>query len=616
MSRRFRMQTLLVAFLTAAVLSLSACGSASPIAQQSKSTQNGGVATMALPPGLYPNQIFPLASIADVSNASYVSIQDFYYLMWRPLYWFGNNGSPGINYKLSLANPPKYSNGGRTVTITMKHTVWSDGHPLTSRDVEFYMDMFAAERTDYFNYVPGYIPDNLVSSSYPSSKPYQFSLTFNKAYSPTWLLYNQLSEIMAFPQHAWDKTSSASAIGNQDKTKSGAQAVWKYLNAQSVDVASYASNPLWKTVDGPWVLSTYLASTGYSAFTPNDRYFAGKPHLSKFVEEPFTSDTAEYDAVLAGTVDYGYVPPEDAKSASATLKARGYSLHSWVQWGIDWFPLDYANPTVGPIFKQLYFRQALQHVVNQPQYVTKLLDGYAYPTYGPVPLRPQSPDVSSYERSNPYPYSLAQARSLLTAHGWQLNPGKVMQCVDPGTGPSQCGANIAKSETLAFTMLYASGSSALALEMSTLQSSAAQVGIRITLDSSTGGGVIGTIFGCNPSKPSTCSWEMGDASVNGFAWTYSPDYYPTGESLFAPGSVANEGHYNDSKATALIHTTNVTPGTGVLHTYENYLAKQLPVIWLPTGYYQISAIKDQLKGTLPQDPNVQIYPEQWSLGGS
>jgi hypothetical protein len=40
------------------------------------------------------------------------------------------------------------------------------------------------------------------------------------------------------------------------------------------------------------------------------------------------------------------------------------------------------------------------------------------------------------------------------------------------------------------------------------------------------------------------------------------------------------------------------------------------VIWLPTGYYQISAIKDQLKGTLPQDPNVQIYPEQWSLGGS
>src|ERR1039458_1817069 len=112
MSRRFRMQTLLVAFLTAAVLSLSPWGSASPNAQQSKWTQNGGVGPMALPPGLYPNQIFPLASIADVSNASYVSIQDFYYLMWRPLYWFGNNGSPGIDRKLSLANPPKDSHGG------------------------------------------------------------------------------------------------------------------------------------------------------------------------------------------------------------------------------------------------------------------------------------------------------------------------------------------------------------------------------------------------------------------------------------------------------------------------------------------------------------------------
>lgn len=603
----------LATFAALVVLGGGVAGCASSPASSSATPATGGTATMALPPGLYPNQIFPLASISDVSNASYVSIQDFYYLMWRPLYWFGINGSPGINYKLSLAGPPTYSNGGRTVTITLKHIRWSNGKPLTSRDVEFYLNLFEAERTNYFNYVPGYIPDNLTGQSFPRSTPYTFSLTFNKAYSHTWLLYNQLSELMAFPQAAWDRTSSSSPIGNYDLTTSGAKSVWSFLNRASIDVNTYATNPLWKVVDGPWILSRYVPGTGYSAFVPNHSYFAGPAHLAHFIELPFTSDTAEYDAVLSGTVDYGYVPPADAKTNAGRLHALGYKLVPWVQWGIDWFPLNFANPAVGAIFKQLYFRQALQHLINQPQYISTAYHGYAYPTYGPIPLKPASPLVDRTELHNPYPYSLTDATHLLEANGWTLNSSGVMACSRPGTGTGQCGTGISRGEPLSFTLLYAAGSTSLTIEMEILQSTARKAGIELNLQNQVGGQVIGTIFGCNPSRPSTCSWEMGDASVNGFAWTYSPDYYPTGESLFAPGSVANEGHYQSAEATRLIDATNLHSGTGVLYQYENYIAKNLPVIWLPTGYYQVSAIKSNLGGTLPQDPNVQIYPEDWFL---
>ncbi len=599
------------AFAGAVLLSALVAGCASANQATSSTPRAGGTATMALPPGLYPDQIFPLASIADVSNASYVSIQDFYYLLWRPLYWFGSNGSPGINYKLSLANPPTYSNSGRTVTITLKHIRWSNGKPLTSRDVEFYLNLFEAERTNYFNYVPGYIPDNLTGQSFPSSTPYTFSLSFNKAYSPTWLLYNQLSELLAFPQAAWDRTSSSSPTGNYDLTTTGAKAVWSYLNSASVDVNTYASNPLWKVVDGPWILARYVPGTGYSAFVPNRSYFAGSPHLARFIELPFTSDTAEYNAVLSGSVDYGYVPPSDARPDAGRLRALGYKLVPWVQWGIDWFPLNYANPGVGAIFKQLYFRQALQHLIDQPQYITTAYDGYAYPTYGPVPLKPSSPDLAGTELHNPYPYSIAAAKDLLAAHGWALNNSGVLACARPGGGSDECGAGVASGQQLSFSMLYAAGSTTLSTEMAILQSTAHQAGISISLQSEVGGEVIGTIFGCNPAQPSTCSWQMGDASVNGFAWTYSPDYYPTGESLFAPGSVANEGHYQSAEATRLIDATNVQSGTRVLDQYENFIADNLPVIWLPTGYYQISAIKANLSGVLPQDPNVQIYPEDW-----
>ena len=51
-------------------------------------------ATFAEGPGSQPNYIFPLASLAyfSVSNLS-----QFQYLMYRPLYWFGDNGQVQLN---------------------------------------------------------------------------------------------------------------------------------------------------------------------------------------------------------------------------------------------------------------------------------------------------------------------------------------------------------------------------------------------------------------------------------------------------------------------------------------------------------------------------------------
>jgi peptide/nickel transport system substrate-binding protein len=48
-----------------------------------------------------------------------------------------------------------------------------------------------------------------------------------------------------------------------------------------------------------------------------------------------------------------------------------------------------------------------------------------------------------------------------------------------------------------------------------------------------------------------------------------------------------------------------------MYAYEDYLAKQLPVIWLPVAYAQLSEINKDLKGTGPQDPLLQLYPENW-----
>ncbi len=89
-------------------------------------------------------------------------------------------------------------------------------------------------------------------------------------------------------------------------------------------------------------------------------------------------------------------------------------------------PSTSGNPTFGPVFSQLYFRQAFQHLVDGPGWIDKILGGYAVPTYGPVPTAPFSPWVDNFERNGVYKFSVSDAAKLLKAHGWTnvgLGPG-------------------------------------------------------------------------------------------------------------------------------------------------------------------------------------------------
>ena len=102
---------------------------------------------------------------------------------------------------------------------------------------------------------------------------------------------------------------------------------------------------------------------------------------------------------------------------------------------------------------------------------------------------------------------------------------------------------------------------------------------------------------------------MGDW---GIGWSYGPDYYPTGESIFATGSGENFGSYSNPVNDANINATHLVSGTAVLDKYENYLSKELPVIWMPDPDSQISEVSAKLKG-VTQSPLLNYTPEFWTL---
>jgi peptide/nickel transport system substrate-binding protein len=610
-----------VGLLVAALLAISMLAAWSSPSSSSKGSSpaqvktsaatraKGGTVTVAYLPGTQPVYIFPLfPGTDDTCEEIFWFVEQF----WRPLYWFGEGAALSYNPALSIANPPVYSNDRRTVTITLKDWKWSDGTAVTTRDVQFWMNLLIAEKDNYADYVPGYIPDNIASINYKNSTT--FSITFKQAYNTTWLLENQLSLLFAIPQHAWDKTSANGPIGNYDLTTKGAVAVYKFLNAESSTLNTYATNPLWQVVDGPFRLSSYQANSEVT-MAPNTHYSGpDKPSLSKVEFLNFTSDSAEYDELLSGMLDYGYVPFNDMPSARR-VTSLGYSIVPWGQAGMNYAIYNYLNSTVGPLFQQLYIRQALQHLVDQAGMIKTALYGAGIPSYGPIPPyqpQPTSPSgqllADSTERSNPYPYSVEDAIGLLESHGWSVHPDGVDTCSRPGTGANECGAGIPAGRQLSFTFEYATGVIQDEIESQLFASDASAAGVHIT-QKPVPVSVVNSISACTKGSP--CTWQAGYYYLGG--WQYGvPINYPVGSVIFGCGAYY-VGGYCSHTLDSLMETAETSPDVSALYPYENFLNQNVPVLWLPLQPYQFSAIKNQLHGTTPQNMGYWVTPEFWSL---
>ena len=507
----FRRLVLPAAGVVALALVAGGCTSNSSVASGNTPVK-GGTAVMAEPPSSPPDYIFPFMTAAESSN---VNLFDFTYLMYRPLYWFGVGSQPVFNPSLSLASAPVFN--GRNVTITLKHYMWSNGTPVTAQDVMFWINMMKGVPDDWFDFTPGGFPANVSNIKVVSST--ELTMTMNKAYSPTWFQYNELSQITPMPA-AWDRT--ASGPSNCDTTVSDCAAVYSYLAGQAKDLTTYATSPVWGIVDGPWKLSAFNAD-GHMTFVPNKSYSGPiKPKLAAFQEVPFTTDAAEYDVMQSPNsstkIDYGYLPNQDApaKPANAAvgpnpLASKGYTLAPLYTWGYDFYILNFQSTTGnGPVIRQLYFRQALAYLSNQQAVIEGPMRGYGEATVGPVGSTPVSKFLSPTGRAQtnsgtgPYPFSIAKAKALLSSHGWTVVPGGTTTCADP----AKCGPGIAKGKTLSFNFPYATGLGWLASAMAALQSNAAQAGIKLDLEAKPINEVTETsLANCVVAKLS-CDWDF------------------------------------------------------------------------------------------------------------
>ena len=458
--------------------------------------------------------------------------------------------------------------------------------------------------------MPGGFPTNVTDVK--ATSPTTLTMTMNKAYSPTWFTYNELSQITPIPK-AWDRT--ASGPSNCTDNVSDCKAVYTYLDSQSKSMSTYASSPVWGVVDGPWKLTAFNAD-GNATFVPNKSYSGPvKPTLSEFKEVPFTTEAAEYNVLRSGNgsqkISVGYLPTTDApkKPADATVGANpvpGYTLDPLYSWSINYFVPNIDSTTPEGPRHQAAVLPAGAGVPDQPGggdlrpaarlrhrdgRAGRLPAGDQLPVVQgqagrPVPLRPRQGEAAAVQPR-------LEGRAERDQHLHQPEP--VRRGRQAGPGPElhpavrhrhqldRLGDDPAQVERLAGRHQPQPGAEAV------------QPGH------------------CDRRRwlrrhDASCAWDFANW---GGGWAFAPDYEPTGETLFLSGSAANSSGYTSSQNDSLIQQTLTSSSLTPLYNWQDYLQTQLPEMWQENGVYELTEIASNLHGVIPQSPTLNLNPENW-----
>ncbi len=162
------------ALVAGVTVGLTGVASASKVHHNSRVHEvSGGVIKFAESAGASPNYIFPETSTA---NQSLYNNSQFINLMW-PLIYTPTPDQPTLDYAHSMANPPVWSDNDTVVTVTLKNYKWSDGTPVTARDVIFYINLGKAMGSTWGNYDgPTQFPYNLKSYTAVNATTVKFVL--------------------------------------------------------------------------------------------------------------------------------------------------------------------------------------------------------------------------------------------------------------------------------------------------------------------------------------------------------------------------------------------------------------------------------------------------------
>jgi peptide/nickel transport system substrate-binding protein len=500
---------------------------------------SGSTLVFALPPQTQIPWYFPYT---NASNASLYTSQ-LLDQMYMPLIYIGDNYD--IDYANSLASKITYNKAGTVYHVFLNPKwKWSNGQSVTAYDAQFGWNVLLATENPNapapwpnYNAGSGDLPTN--AKSFVVNNKYEFTVTLKSAVNQMWFIYNGLGTLAVLP----------SSVMNKYPTNITQEIKYLGKNATNYKFDS--------VVDGPFELQSATEGQAW-VLVPNPDFAGHKSTLSKVVFQYEASDAAEFAGLKTGTIQVGYLPAADW---TARTQLTLDTMHE--EYGYNYFYTLLnmnagAQGGVNAIFDNLYVREALYESMDNSAVASVIYHGQAMPQYGPIPPTPKTSFLDPALAKPLYPYSLTDAKAILTSHGWKEVNGVMTK----------------GSEKMAFTLLYPSGDQAQEETAELLQADWAKIGVKITLKPTE----LVTEFGL-VEKPG--SWQM----ATGIGIIYGGSY-PSGEDLFYKNQGLDSFGWNNAEENKLVEATIMPAATPAANTanffaYEYYTAKELPTLWMP-----------------------------------
>ncbi|MBU2696945.1 ABC transporter substrate-binding protein [Pimelobacter sp. 30-1] len=609
--RRSRLGVALVAVVALLVSGCSGGGAStkdvakkySAIPDETGNPKDGGTVTVALTPGLSPNYIYPYPPAS--ANGTVIARG----LLWRALYRPSGAGDQVVDQELSMAEPPQVSADRTSVTIKLKDYQWSNGNPVTADDVVFSLDLLKAALAEspgnWSFYTPGQFPDGVSAEATAADT---VTLRLEKAYNESYLL-SMLALLYVMPSQDW-------AIAKEGGPKldftdpKNATAIYKFLTKQSEDQSSFATNPLWQVVNGPYRLKSFDSTTGSFSLVPNRDYSGpGDSRLDQVDFKAFTSAAAVLNQYKAGTLTVGTLDSSFVTEIDK-LKKDGYHVYGApAPARFDALTINFENTVDGfdKVIAQPYVRQALQHLIDQKGYVESrgIYNGAASENYSTGGA--DSPYPPAFGDKAPYPYDPEAAEKLLTDHGWKVDQGGRTTCENPGTADGQCGAGITQGQAISFTLASANTPAYVGARDVAFVSEAKKVGIEVKVVTKSLNYMYSN-YGNSFAPAKKNEWAMQD---------YGPLYlaagYPSSNTVFNTTGSFNLGSYSNKDVDRLIEESTFGKDPAVLADEVTTISEDLPVLFFPTPHTLV-VWKDTLSGPPSSFQSLLSFlytPELW-----
>ena len=269
---------------------------------------------------------------------------------------------------------PVVSKDGKTITFKLRKDIkWHDGKQMTSADVKFSYEFILNKKTAS----PRYGDFEKVTSI---DAPDAYTVVFHMSQVDSTMLAKFTNGYL-IPKHLWEGVDPAKAKQSELNRKPIGNGPFKFVE--------------WKTSERV-------------VLEANPSYYAGKPKVSKIVQQINGNQAVAMVKAETGEANYVKVPESDI----ARMKTKS-NLNVFVYDRTVFDAIIYN--TKSPFFSDKRVRQAVTHATNKKAIVAGIYKGIGRVADGAI-----NPKNAVFEPNVPkFAYDIKKANALLDAAGWK-----------------------------------------------------------------------------------------------------------------------------------------------------------------------------------------------------